>query len=243
MNKDNKIFGKHPVKMALQNPKRKHHTLFLTKNSLPEFEDILNQLTCEVKIVDNQFISAKFEESVNHQGAFLISSLKQIPNIDDLIRQNPEKCRVLILDQITDIHNIGAILRSAIAFNVKNVIMTSNHAPHDYGTIAKSSSGHSELVDIIQVGNLAAAIKQLKNNGFWCIGLDGDAKITLNQVNPSLFDEKSAIILGSEGKGMRRLTKELCDEIAKIHMNTEVESLNVSNACAIALYEFYGKNL
>lgn len=234
-----KIYGKNPVQMALNNPNRTHHAIFLTKSNLAFFEKKLKNLQVKnIKIVDNNFFSKQFPD-VNTQNVLLESSFKKEPEIDSLFNFKNAKC--LILDQITDIGNIGNIIRSAVAFGVKSIIVTEKQSPKDYGVIAKSSAGNCELLDIINVRNLVESIELLKKQNYWFVGLDGSAQISISQVNKKLFDGNSAIILGSEGKGMRRLTIDACDELAKIPMSESVESLNVASAAAIALYEFYGK--
>ena len=140
-----------------------------------------------------------------------------------------------MLDQVTDPHNIGAILRSAAAFEAAAVILPDANAPEESGTLAKSACGGLEIVPLIRVPNLVRAIETLKKVGFWVIGLDGSAKKTMAQ---DKLPAKTVFILGSEGDGLRRLTAENCDYMLKLPISDKMESLNVSNAAAIALYEF-----
>ena len=157
-------------------------------------------------------------------------------NLEDVIAlaDKCEKCHVLILDQVTDPQNIGAIIRSAVAFNTLALIVQDKNAPAETGAMAKASAGMIEHLPIARVTNLSRAIEQLKNAGFWTIGMDGYAQNTVAEMNKS---GKTAIIMGSEGKGMRRLVEESCDATVKLPMNEKVESLNVATAAAIVLYE------
>jgi len=172
-----------------------------------------------------------------HQG--IVARCQPLPQYDvmDLVDEiaDKEHALVVVLDQVTDPHNIGAVLRSAAAFNACGVIIPQNGAPDETGVLAKSASGALELIPLVKVKNLTRAMQELKENGFWCIGLDGYAKHSVYQ---SKLPKKCVIVMGSEGDGLRRLTSENCDDTVKLPMNPAVESLNVSNACAIALYEW-----
>ena len=140
------------------------------------------------------------------------------------------------MDQVTDPHNIGAILRSAAAFDAMAVVIPDAGAPEESAVLAKSACGALEIVPLIRVTNLARSMQQLKDAGFWCLGLDGYAK---EYISDKKLPARTAFILGSEGDGMRRLTAENCDYTIKLPMSDKMESLNVSNAAAVALYEFY----
>ena len=145
-----------------------------------------------------------------------------------------ERCHVLILDQITDPQNIGTIIRSAVAFNTLALIMQDKNSPLESGAMAKAAVGTLEHLPVARVTNLSRAIEKLKKAGFWVVGMDGYAKTTIDQLDKS---GKTAIIMGSEGKGMRRLVEENCDIAVKLPMSELAESLNVAAAAAIALYE------
>ena len=138
------------------------------------------------------------------------------------------------MDQVTDPHNIGAILRSAAAFDADAVITTQKNAPEVTGAMAKSASGALELVPLIFVSNLARTMQTLKDRGYWCVGMDGSAKETLRD---AALPRKVALVMGSEGYGLRRLTAQNCDFMVRLPISKQVESLNVSNAAAIALYD------
>ena len=146
-----------------------------------------------------------------------------------------ENCNVIILDQVTDPHNVGAIIRSAAAFGSLAVILTDKNSPNENGAMCKTSAGTIEFMPVCKVLNLARALEVLKKADFWTVGMDGNAKQTVSEANKA---GKNAIIMGSEGKGMRRLTEVNCDITVKLPMAKNVESLNVSTAASIVLYEF-----
>jgi 23S rRNA (guanosine2251-2'-O)-methyltransferase len=224
------LYGKHPVFAALNNPRRLIQTILCT-------EDIFNSNKILIsnhpyQIVTTDHLTRLLGANNNHQNIAI--SVKTIfsHHIEDIDLTNPH-CKIAILDQITDPQNIGAIIRSAASFNISAVILPADNAPNENATIAKTASGALELVPIIKVTNLKRSIDYLKKHGFWVIGLDGNASKTLNS---KIISDKIAIILGSEDKGMRKLIKEACDHLAKIPISNKVDSLNVSNAAAIAFY-------
>jgi 23S rRNA (guanosine2251-2'-O)-methyltransferase len=140
----------------------------------------------------------------------------------------------LVLDQVTDPHNVGAILRTACAFGVDAVIVTERNASATTGTLAKTASGALEYTPLVRVHNLAQTLGRLQKENFWCIGLDETGALPLHKTRPP---KRTALVLGAEGEGLRRLTRENCDEIAKLPTHPPVGSLNVSNAAAVAIYE------
>ena len=228
------IYGKHSVISAINNPKRKCKNLYITKATLDELKFKTNHLN--VIICDKRELDAMLPVGSNHQNIILEALALQSPDIEDIIEHAGEASCLVILDQVTDPHNVGAIMRSANAFAADAIILPENNAPKENATIVKCSAGASENLPLVYVTNLASTLKLLKQAGYWIIGLDGSAKQFLE---PSIFSNKIAIILGSEDIGMRKLTRENCDYLVKIPMNPTQESLNVSNAAAIALYEFY----
>ena len=153
-----------------------------------------------------------------------------------LAEAGPETGPLVILDQVSDPHNVGAIMRSAAAYNAIAVIYPKDHSAPETATMAKAASGALDIVKRIQVTNLATTMRELKDAGWWFIGLEGEATTLLTDIK---FSPKTVIVLGAEGKGMRRLTAESCDERARLPMGSGMESLNVSNAAAIALYQLY----
>ncbi len=235
------IYGKHAVRAALLNNNRKCYSLLATTNCYKEIENLVKlRSKIAVSIVDSRVMDAKFTTSVSHQNIALeVENLVNI-TLDDLLIAGSDKSVILALDQLTDPHNIGAILRSAAAFNVDAVLITQHHSPKDVSTIAKISSGALELVPLIKIINLSHSLNLLKKSGYWVVGLDGQAENNLDQVNLS---GKIVFVLGSEGNGLRRLTRENCDILAKLPINEAIESLNVSNAAAIAVYEYQKHNV
>ena len=227
------LYGHHAVVEALKNPNRQKTMLKMTKESvLPD--NIIGAVAHQ--IVSRQEIDSLIGPNAVHQGLAL--QVKPLPQqtLDDVIDNVPDKAVVLILDQVTDPHNIGAILRSAAAFDALAVILPDACAPEENATLAKSACGALEIVPLVRVTNLVRAMQQLKDAGFWCLGLDGYAH---EFISDKKLPARTAFILGSEGDGMRRLTAENCDYTIKLPISEKMESLNVSNAAAVALYEFY----
>jgi 23S rRNA (guanosine2251-2'-O)-methyltransferase len=181
-------------------------------------------------IVSNAELSKILPAQALHQGIAL--------SVEPLAEAEWEEIldakRLLILDQISDPHNVGAILRSAAAFAIDALITTERNSASEGSIMAKAACGALDIVSIATVTNLAHTLDELKDNGFWCVGLDGEAKDSLHNFDPP---EKIALVLGAEGKGLRRLTKERCDILLSIPMPGNMESLNVSNAAAITLYQ------
>ncbi|MBQ6853821.1 MAG: 23S rRNA (guanosine(2251)-2'-O)-methyltransferase RlmB [Alphaproteobacteria bacterium] len=233
------LYGRHPVTLALTNPKRKIKELYLVKNALD-----IKILPPNIPIhwsTKEQLDTLVGKDAV-HQGVVAQCQLLNSYSIEDLINDtiSLKNTLVVLLDQVTDPHNIGAILRSAAAFHASAVIVPEAGSPQETGVLAKSASGALELIPYIRVTNLSRTMDVLKKNGFWCIGLDGYAQHTIYETK---LPAKCAIIMGSEGTGLRRLTAENCDDTVKLPMDTRVESLNVSNACAVTLYEWNRQHL
>lgn len=228
------LFGKHACLAALANPMRKIKRVLVTKNAQAELQKPLASAK-NVSITDPQKLESLLPPGSVHQGIAIECDKLPQPSLQDWLGEGIEK-PVLLLDQITDPHNVGAILRSAAAFDAGCVIATDRHAPAESGVMAKSASGALESVPLIHVVNLVQAIEALKKAGYWIYGLDGEAKQTLQEARPN---KKTALVLGAEGAGLRRLTTEHCDVLVKLPMSERMESLNVSNAAAVALYELY----
>lgn len=227
------LYGRHAVLEALQNPRRKCFKLLCTKENADEIRRIGK---IAPQIVERKEIDKLLPPEAVHQGFALFCSELPAIALEDIIEQAEvlENCNILILDQVTDPQNIGAIIRSAVAFNCLALVVQDKNAPSETGSMAKASAGMIEHLPIVRVTNLARAIGQLKDAGFWTIGMDGYAQTTVSELKKG---DKNAIIMGSEGKGMRRLVEENCDITVKLPMNPLVESLNVSTAAAIILYE------
>ena len=234
------IYGKHPVLMALTHKRRKFKQIVITKNNQKQIQDF--KLSGHlIKIADNKFISELLPEDVPHQGFALQASPIPTLNEEDFLsgianyKQN-ELPPLLILDQLTDAGNVGAIIRSASAFGIKNIIITKHNFTQNNAVICKTSAGTIELVNVIIANNLNNLLGNLKKIGYWCIGLDGSAQNSIKQTKDY---NNIALIIGNEGSGIRKLVKHNCDLLVKIPINKEVESLNAANAAAIALYELF----
>lgn len=222
------IYGTHACMAALHNEQRTIRRVCVTQASYTEYADMLHGMACEV--MDANRIARVLTADAVHQGIALEVVPLEQPDLEEILETEQP---ILVLDHVTDPHNVGAILRSAAAFDVAAVIVHDRHAPKESGVMAKSASGALELVPLISVVNLAQAMDEMKQYGYWCIGLDGYAE---QSIADEKFIRKTALILGAEGKGMRRLTTERCDRLVKLPISDRMESLNVSNAAAIALY-------
>jgi 23S rRNA (guanosine2251-2'-O)-methyltransferase len=223
------LYGWHTVTAALANPARRIRTLLATENAVKRLaeEGITPPLAPE--IVRPEAIAARLTPDAVHQGLLAEADPLPVRELADL----PAAGLVLALDQLTDPHNVGAILRTAAAFAVDAVVTTARYSPDATGVLAKSASGALELVPIALVQNLARALAELKEHGFLVVGLDGDAPDDLAAME---LRAPLALVLGAEGKGLRQLTGATCDRLARLALPGEIKSLNVSNAAALALY-------
>lgn len=223
------LFGTHACLAALDNPMRKVKRVLVTKQTADELGGKLKA----PQVVEGKKLESLLPPGSVHQGIAVECEPLAQPGLADWLSREANK-PVLVLDQVTDPHNVGAIMRTAAAFGIGAVIATDRHAPSETGVMAKTASGGMEVVPYIMVGNLVQAIEALKKAGYWTYGLDGEAKQSIAQAK---FDAKTALVMGAEGKGLRRLTAEHCDLLIKLPMSGQMESLNVSNAAAIAMYE------
>ena len=237
------LYGKHAVLSALANPRRRIRRVVLTRESRDglqgEIEHALSKGghgNIEILAFDKRDLEDRLPSGAVHQGIALEAEAPQSLHIEDIINQTEEdaKATIVILDQATDPHNIGAILRSAAAFSAAAVVIQDRNSPDITGIMAKAASGALERVALVRTTNLVRAMDKLKAAEYWCIGLDGTATQTLAEASLS---GRVALVLGAEGAGLRRLTRENCDLLVKVPMSDTVESLNLSNAAAIALYE------
>lgn len=233
------IYGKHPTCQILQNKQRKIYQILIAKQNLKEFDDFLqknnlNPLKNKVQIANPGNFDIAIGKNRLHQGYAINCSRKEIKSENELLDSlSLDKETLLIIDQITDPHNIGAIIRSASAFGVDKIIFPENNFVKENAIIAKTSSGTIENVDFFMVTNLNKTMERLKKQGYWCAGLAGEGKNSLNDLKKY---DKIALIIGSEGSGIRPLVKKNCDLLVKIPISNQVESLNASVACSIALY-------
>ena len=232
------IYGFHPVLAALANPARRKQRLLLTREARASLEKHagappLSELENGV-IVARQEIDAALPPGAVHQGLLLECDALPKHSLDEVCAPNAGNAPVLLLDQVSDPHNVGAILRSAAAFGVRAVILQERHSPSTTGALAKAASGALETVPVVRVTNLARAMRQLQDLGYWLIGLDAAANTWLDAQS---LRHPVALVLGAEGSGLRRLTRETCDALAAIKLADSMHSLNVSNAAAVALYQ------
>lgn len=224
----NLIYGTHAVLEALKNPKRQHKALYLVKEKTEEFATYKSF----IKVVDKKYFDNLLGEGITHQNIVLDTSALPTVHIED-ISPDKEQDLVLILDQITDPRNMGALLRSAACFGASAIVTTERNSPSADGVLAKTACGAIEHVPIIRVKNLARAIEYLKENGYWTVGMAESGKDYLHNAT---LTGKLALILGAEGEGMRKLTMQNCDYLIKLP-TTSFSTLNVSVAGAVAMYE------
>ncbi|WP_035676862.1 23S rRNA (guanosine(2251)-2'-O)-methyltransferase RlmB [Bradyrhizobium liaoningense] len=223
------LYGWHTVTMALANPQRRIRKLTLTENAARRLADENIETRVAPEIVRPQEIDRLLSPDAVHQGLLAEADPLPSPDIETLTQEG----MVLVLDQITDPHNVGAILRSAAAFAVKAIVTTARHSPEATGVLAKAASGALELVPMVTVQNLSRALTALNEHGFQTVGLDSEGSEDISDV---ALREPLALVLGAEGKGLRQLTRETCSVVARLDMPGEIKSLNVSNAAVLALY-------
>lgn len=225
-----RFWGKHAVAAALDNPDRKVFKAWATR----EAAAFMNFPT-EVPVVmaEAPDLGRMVPHDAPHQGVVIEVEPLEDMWLADVLAEAPERATLLVLDQVTDPHNVGAILRSAAAFGAIAIVTQDRHAPPESGALAKAASGALERVPWVRVVNLARALEEIAEAGFWRIGLARQASSDLKE---ALGPQRVALVLGAEGPGMRSNTREHCDALAKLPISDAVESLNVSNAAAVALY-------
>jgi 23S rRNA (guanosine2251-2'-O)-methyltransferase len=225
-----RFWGKHAVAAALDNPDRKVLKAWATREAA-NFMQFPPEMT--VVMAEAPDLGRMVPHDAPHQGVVIeVEPLEDIW-LADVLADAPERAVLLVLDQVTDPHNVGAILRSAAAFGAIGIVTQDRHAPPESGALAKAASGALERVPWVRVVNLARALEEIAEAGFWRIGLAGEAKTDLKE---ALGPPRVALVLGAEGPGMRSNTREHCDALARLPISNAVESLNVSNAAAVALY-------
>lgn len=237
------IYGTHSVLAALANPERDCYRLMLTQEAAAALAERIAVIRARRKglpqseIVPRETLTSRLGADAVHQGIALLAGPPPERDIGDICRAAGmrEKAAVVVLDQVEDPRNAGAILRSAAAFGALAVVVTDRHAPQMTAVLAKAASGALESMPLVRVTNLVRALDELKGAGFWAVGFDAEAEKTLDQAEMA---PKTALVLGAEGKGLRRLTRESCDLLLRIPMAQAGASLNVSNAAAVALYAF-----
>jgi len=221
------LYGWHTVTAALGNPARQIRRFLATENAARRLAG--EGIAQTPEIVRPSAIDERLLPDAVHQGLYLEADPLPSPAIADL----PARGIVLVLDQITDPHNVGAIFRSAAAFAATALVTTERHSPDAAGALAKAASGAIELVPLVAVQNLARALADLRERGFLLVGLDSEGEADLADLP---LKAPLALVLGAEGKGLRQLTRETCDKLARIDVPGAIKSLNVSNAAALSLY-------
>ena len=225
-----RFWGRHAVAAALDNPQRKVVKAWATRDAAA-FMQFPKDLA--VTLADVADLGRLVPGDAPHQGVVVEVEPLDDVWLDDLLTAASERAVLLVLDQVTDPHNVGAILRSAAAFGAIGIVTQDRHSPPESGALAKAASGTLETVPWVRTVNLARALDDIAEAGFWRIGLAGDAQMDLKE---ALGPKRVALVLGAEGPGLRPNTREHCDAIARLPISSAVESLNVSNAAAVALY-------
>lgn len=226
-----RLWGRHAVEAALKNPSRVHRKLWATREGIDSLDGELPP-DFPVEFADSPDLARLVARDAPHQGLVLECAPLEDMHLDEVLSGDPAR-PLVVLDQVTDPHNVGAILRSAAAFNACAIVTQDRHAPPESGVVAKSASGALEIVPWVRVVNLARALESAAEAGYWRIGLTGEAEATLAEALPAT---PIALVLGAEGEGMRANIAAHCDALARLPISNAMESLNVSNAAAIALY-------
>lgn len=232
MSKQQKIwlFGHHAVTSALKSGKRQSIELWVSDKNISRYQSLADKTGVRLRTVGRQELDKLTKQP--HQGVALQVVAGQESNLEDLLSGN----LILALDQVTDPHNVGACLRSANAYGASGVVVTARHSATDSPIIGKAAAGALEDTPLVVVNNLVQAIEKAQENGFWVVGLAGEATQELSQID---LKGKVMVVMGSEGEGLRRLVRDKCDFLAKLPMVGSVESLNVSVATGISLYEVH----
>ncbi|TCL10041.1 23S rRNA (guanosine2251-2'-O)-methyltransferase [Shimia isoporae] len=231
------LFGLHAVRDALTNPAREKLRLIVTRNAADKLADAIAEAGITPEMADPRKFTAPLDPQSVHQGAALeVKPLDWGRLADRAIADDERPQRLILLDRVTDPHNVGAILRSAEVFGALAVIGTRHHSAPETGALAKTASGALERQPYLRLRNLADAISELQNMGYLVLGLDGEADQTIETALEGRKDQPVALVMGAEGPGLREKTKETVDQLVKIEFAGAFGSLNVSNAAAVALY-------
>ena len=230
------LFGLHAVRDALMNPQREKIRLVVTKNALDKLEEAVAFASMQPELADPRNFSVPIDEGSVHQGAALEVRPLNWGKLADIAISGEGKPLIVLLDRVTDPHNVGAVLRSAEVFGARAVVAPRHHSAPETGALAKTASGALERQPYLKVTNLAEAMDELKTMGYVLIGLDGDGTVDLGQAMADVGSRAVGLVLGAEGPGLRDKTRETCDVIARIPFSGGFGSLNVSNAAAVGLY-------
>jgi 23S rRNA (guanosine2251-2'-O)-methyltransferase len=235
------LYGHHAVLAALDNPRRRVRRLVATAETARTMADRFDAARAHhavppAEVLYRQDIDRLMPPGAVHQGLAALVEPLDAMGIEDVARAGKaaERAVVVVLDQVTDPHNVGAILRTAAAFGALAVVVPDRHSPEETGALAKAASGALERMPLVRVVNVVRALDELKEAGFWAAGLAADAPATMAEQK---LTGRTVLVLGAEGEGLRRLTREHCDFLVRLPMTGGMESLNVSNAAAVALYE------
>jgi 23S rRNA (guanosine2251-2'-O)-methyltransferase len=226
-----RLWGRHAVEAALMNPRRQHRKLWATREGVASLDGELPP-DFPVEYADVSDLARLVAHDAPHQGLVLECEPLEDFHLDDVLDADAAR-PIVVLDQVTDPHNVGAILRSAAAFGAAALVTQDRHAPPEGGALAKAASGALEIVPWVRVVNLARALEDMAEAGYWRIGLEGEAEALFADAVPA---GPVALVLGAEGEGLRHNIAAHCDALARLPMSGAIESLNVSNAAAIALY-------
>ena len=231
------IYGNHPAKSALLSSNRSCYLLCTTEKKFDYWNDFIISNEVNIKIVLLEtFELNDISNSKNHQGIVVFASKIIKKKLSEYLKKlSSKKTKILILDQLTDPQNVGSIIRSAFAFNFDAVCLLKNNTPIETSSLIKASAGEIDKIQILEIGNLVQEINILKKQNFFIYGLDGEGKIKIQEIDKT--DNRIALIIGAEGKGLRNLTKQNVDGLVKIDINPKCNSLNAANAASVAMYE------
>lgn len=230
------LFGLHAVRDALLNPQREKLRLILTKNAYDKLADAVAEAGIEPEMVDPRKFTAPIDEGSVHQGAAMEVRPLNWGSLEDVAVSGEGAPLVVLLDRVTDPHNVGAVLRSAEVFGARAVIAPRHHSAPETGALAKTASGALERQPYLRVNNLSDAMQELRDMGYFLIGLAGEAELPLAEAVAQAGSRPIGLVMGAEGPGLREKTRETCDLLARIPFTGAFGSLNVSNAAAVALY-------
>ena len=229
------IYGNHPAKSALLSSNRSCYLLCTTEKKFDYWNNFVISNKINIKIVLLETFELNNISNSNHQGIIVFASKIIRKKLSEYLKKlSSKKIRILILDQLTDPQNVGSIIRSAFAFNFDAVCVLKNNTPIETPSLIKASAGEIDKIQILEIGNLVQEIKILKKQNFFIYGLDGEGKIKIQEID---YDNRIALIIGAEGKGLRNLTKQNVDGLVKIDINPKCNSLNAANAASVAMYE------
>ena len=230
------IYGNHPAKSALLSSNRSCYLLCTTEKKFDYWNSFIINNKVNTSIVLLETFELNNISNSNHQGIIVFASKIIRKKFSEYLKKiSLKKTRILILDQLTDPQNVGSIIRSAFAFNFDAVCLLKNNSPIETPSLIKASAGEIDNIQILEIGNLVQEIKILKKQNFFIYGLDGEGKIKIQEIDKT--DNRIALIIGAEGKGLRNLTKQNVDGLVKIDINPKCNSLNAANAASVAMYE------